>query len=437
MGTSTAQVKCTVRLPAFGEHIRQQQMAECQAKRMIACVGRRGGKTVGIAHRAVKRFLAGRRVLYAVPTTEQLNRFWVTVLWSLSPAIDKKIFYKNETEHIIEFPGTEQRIKAKTAWNVDTLRGDYADDLILDEWQLMDEDAWRLVGLPMLADNDGSAAFLFTPPSLHSRSSSKARDPLHAIKMFRMAHADNTGDWRPFHWTSYDNPYLSRSGLERIKRDMTTSAHRQEILADWEAEISESAIWKAEWIENNRATKVPALMRVGVGVDPPGGVTECGIVAAGIGDCTCKGKSEKHVFVLADKSLAASPDVWAREVVSCYSALKADRVFGEKNYGGDMVKNIIRMVDPLISYEDVNATRGKAVRAEPIAALYEQGKVHHVGKFPELERELLTWEPGVSSWSPNRLDACVWVLTKLMLQTVVASGSPIILLQGENYWRPK
>ena len=128
---------------------------------------------------------------------------------------------------MIERPGSDQRIRAKTAWNADTLRGDYADLLILDEWQLMNEEAWEVVGAPMLLDNNGDAVFIYTPPSLHSRSTSKARDPRHAAKLFQRAQADTTGRWEVFHFTSqsllaghYPNLLLLRvqaNDLERRK----------------------------------------------------------------------------------------------------------------------------------------------------------------------------------------------------------------------------
>ncbi|MGH9786130.1 MAG: hypothetical protein ACRD88_18320, partial [Terriglobia bacterium] len=112
--------------------------------------------------------------------------------------------------------------------------------------------------------------------------------------------------------------------------------------------------------------------------------------------------------------LKDAPDKWAKEVVAAYKANRADRVYGEKNFGGDMVEATIRTVDPSISYRSVTASRGKAVRAEPISALYEQGKVHHVGRLDALEEEMISWQPEQSSWSPNRVDALVWVLTELM-----------------------
>src|ERR1051325_7394577 len=140
------------------------------AKRIIIRAGRRGGKTIGVVILAIQAFLAGRRVLYVAPTAEQLATFWREVKLALAELVAAGVFYKNETEHIIEVWGTNQRIRAKTAWNADTLRGDYADLLILDEWQLMDESAWEEVGAPMLLDNNGDAVFIYTPPSLRSQT---------------------------------------------------------------------------------------------------------------------------------------------------------------------------------------------------------------------------------------------------------------------------
>jgi len=174
------------------------------------------------------------------------------------------------------------------------------------------------------------------------------------------------------------------------------------------------ALWSIVQFDNGRVHHVPPLARVAVAIDPPGGSGECGIIVAGIGPCSCKGTAETHGFVLQDRSLKGPPDRWAKEAVAAYKLFKADRIFGEKNFGGDMVEATLRTVDPSISYQSVSASRGKAVRAEPIAALYEQGKVHHVGRLDGLENEMISWQPGSSSWSPNRIDALVWVLTELM-----------------------
>jgi hypothetical protein len=364
---------------------------------------------------AVRKFLARRRVLYAAPTAEQIGRFWTTVCNALKEPIDAGILRKNETEHFIELPGTEQRIRAKTAWNADTLRGDYADDLILDEWQLMNEEAWEVVGAPMLLDNNGDAVFIYTPPSLHSRSTSKASDPQHAAKMFRRAASDTSGRWATFHFTSHDNPYISRDALADITADMTSVAYRMEIMAE-DIDEAPGALWTRSAIENARVPAAPqTLDRVVVGVDPTASTTgdEAGIVTAG-----CRGDD---YYTLADDSTHGSPEAWAQAAITAFLRARADCIVAEKNNGGEMVASVIqqaaiqaRTKDPTIGEIPVKlvwASRGKATRAEPIAAIAEQGRDHHVGTFATLEDELCMWIPGDNS--PNRLDAKVWALTEL------------------------
>ena len=394
--------------------MKQLEMVRHPAKRKIGRAGRRSGKTTAVADMAVEAFMVGKRVLYAVPTSDQLGRFWYEVKRALAEPIERRQLYANESQHIVEVAGTETRIRGKTAWNADTLRGDYADLLILDEWQLMDEIAWDLVGAPMLLDNDGDAVFLYTPPSLRSRSVTKARDPRHAAKMFQAAQGDQTGRWATFHFTSHDNPFISRRALEDITHDMTALAIRQEIMAE-DVDEAPGALWTRELLEQCRVRQgaVPELVRVVIGVDPPGGATECGIVVAGKG-------ADGHAYVLADGSAKTTPDGWAGRVLDLYDEYHADRILGEANYGGDMVeaniRNAARESDRSASYKAVRATRGKAVRAEPVVALYERGQVHHLGEFAVLEDEMAMWVPGESSRSPNRMDALVWALTELVVQ---------------------
>ncbi len=226
-----------VHLRDSSKHPKQDAFIKSRAKRIAIKAGRRGGKTVGIAQRAVKRFLEGRRQLYGAPTTEQVARFWFEVCRALAEPIAAGLLRKDETEHIIEVKGTEQRIRAKTCWNAQTLRGDYADDLYLDEWQLMAEDTWSEVGAPMLMDNNGDAVFIHTPPSLASSGVCKANDPRHASKQFKEALADPR--WETFHFTSYDNPYLAEGAVEEIAKDMSSEAFRREILAQ-DDEIEQS-----------------------------------------------------------------------------------------------------------------------------------------------------------------------------------------------------
>jgi len=213
------------------QHKEQDKFVNCDAKRIVVKAGRRGGKTVGLAARAVRKLLERKRVLYGAPTIEQVDRYWHEVCRSLAVPIASGVLKKNETEHTIESPFTNSRIKAKTCWNANTLRGDYADELQLDEFQLMAEDTWEEVGVPMLLDNDGTAVFVFTPPSLGSSGVTKARDPRHASKFFRKAQEDKTGRWATFTFTSFDNPHISKDAIKDIAADMTPDAYRREIMA--------------------------------------------------------------------------------------------------------------------------------------------------------------------------------------------------------------
>jgi len=406
-----------VRLPK--PHLKQLEFIKSPAKRKVVRAGRRGGKTVGTGIYAVERFLAGRRVLYAAPTSEQIQRFWATVIRALAEPIDKKVFYKNETEHLIEVRGTENRIRAKTAWNADSLRGDYADELILDEWQLMNEDAWGLVGAPMLLDNNGNATFIYTPPSLHSRSASKANDPQHAAKLFRKAkelEKKRPDRWATFHFSSMDNPHISKEALDEITSDMTSLSYRMEILAE-DIDEAPGALWTRATLEDNRVLSAPEMSKIVVAIDPSTTSTgdDAGIIVAG--------KSAEHAYVMEDKTIQGSPLTWAKEALKAYHRNQANLIVAEKNQGGEMVELTIRQAE--IELENgrvlngknipitlVSASRGKIVRAEPVAAKYEKGNVHHVGSFPQLEDELCLYLPGDPS--PNRLDALVWSITALM-----------------------
>jgi len=409
-------------------HPKQREFLRCPAKRIVVRAGRRGGKTVGMAIKAVECFLKGRRVLYAAPTADQINTFWRHVRDALQPCIDAGLYYKNETEKTIELRGTEQRIKAKTAWNSDTLRGDYADLLILDEWQMMNEDAWGVVGAPMLLDNDGDAVFIYTPPSSRTAGVSKAHDKKHAAKLFAAAQADTTGRWAAFTFSSHDNPHLSHEALNEIASDMSNLAYRQEILAEDIDEVP-GALWTRAILEKNRIKVAPSLYRIVVAVDPEATATatsaETGIIVAGV--------DENEIgYLLEDCTLRGSPAEWGSAVVRAFDRWDADRIVAETNNGGDMVKFVVEAAakelyrqeerrSDRVPYKQLHASRGKHTRAEPVSTLYENGRVKHVGAFAELEDQLCTWLPGDTS--PDRLDAAVWAFTELMLADKKQAGT--------------
>lgn len=188
-----------------------------------------------------------------------------------------------------------------------------------------------------------------------------------------------------------------------------TRLGRQELYAEVLTDPP-GALWRRDALDAARVDRAPDLVRVVVGVDPAAthgeGSDETGIVVAGLG-------ADGHGYVLEDASLRASPAGWGARAVEAYHRHAADRIVAETNQGGDMVALTLRTIDATVPVRPVRATRAKRSRAEPVAALYEQSRVHHVGAWPELEDQLCQWTPGAPS--PDRLDALVWALTELML----------------------
>lgn len=270
----------------FNKH--QAEFICSRAKRKIICAGRQSGKTTAAAIITVHSFLEGRRILYAAPTSNQLDNWWSEVEQALAEPIEYGMYVKNKTRHQIDLRGTRQRIRGKTAWDAQTIRGDNADLLILDEWQMMNENAWQTVCSPMLMINNGDAIFIYTPPSAASISSvgTKAQDIRHASKMFKTAETEQhahekriatgvcdtcgalvdarpdvpcecpqcgfiTGRWTALRFTSHANPYLSMQGIAEISRDMTSLAYRQEIMAEDIDEVP-GALWTRAMIDAHR-----------------------------------------------------------------------------------------------------------------------------------------------------------------------------------------
>jgi len=220
--------------------------------------------------------------------------------------------------------------------------------------------------------------------------------------------------------TTYENrANLPPSFFKQIiSKYENTRLGRQEINAELLEDVP-GALWKRS---NISCKPAPDLVRVVVAIDPAmtssEGADETGIIVAGKG-------IDGRGYVLADRSARISPDGWARRAVQAYDDFCADKIIGEVNNGGEMVGLTIRTVRPNVSYKAVHASRGKQVRAQPVAALYEQGKIDHTDSFPELEEQLVTWTPE-SGKSPDRLDALVWAFTELFLQEPEPQESVVI-----------
>jgi len=208
---------------------------------------------------------------------------------------------------------------------------------------------------------------------------------------------------------------LAPSFLEGIKaRYGGTRLGRQELEAELLSDVP-GALWQLDWIDRDRVERAPELKRIVVAVDPAvstnEGSDETGIVVAGI-------DANRHGYVIEDLSGRYAPHEWAAVAVNAYRRHKADRIIAEKNNGGDMVETTIRMVSTNVSFKAVHASRGKVTRAEPISALYEQKKVHHLGTLTQLEDQMCAFtsdfDRSRSGYSPDRVDALVWALSELL-----------------------
>jgi phage terminase large subunit-like protein len=212
-----------------------------------------------------------------------------------------------------------------------------------------------------------------------------------------------------------------------VKKYEGTRLGRQELHAQILDDV-EGALWQRQQIDELRVTRPPDLTRIVVAIDPAVSAEEdsdeTGIVTAGIG-------VDGQGYVLSDASMKGTPNEWATAALSEYYKMKADRIVAEVNNGGDMVEYTIRTADESASYKAVHASRGKLIRAEPIAALYEQGRVHHVGSFGALEDQMCSWTLGDKS--PDRLDALVWAITELMIQTDPVADLWVIDTTGASH----
>ena len=349
-----------------------------------------------------------RRVALIGETADQARDIMVlgeSGLIAITPPDRRPVFHVSR-RHLLWPNGAEAHLFS--ASDPESLRGPQFDAAWCDElakWKRTQE-AWDMLQFGLRLGENPRTVVTTTPranPALIALMS----DPTTALT--KMPTRDNAANLAPSFLTQIEARYVGRPlGRQELDGDLL--------------EDTEGAFWNRSMIEDAQITAAPPLARVIVAVDPP--VTSrknsdaCGIVVAGI-----TGGEEPTGIVLADWSVqGVSPQAWAARAVAAYHFHKADRLVAEVNQGGDMVEAIIRQIDPKIPFKAVRATRGKAVRAEPVSALYEQNKIKHLATkarpLTHLEDQMCAFTPGVfrgDTKSPDRVDALVWALTDLML----------------------
>jgi phage terminase large subunit-like protein len=288
-----------------------------------------------------------------------------------------------------------------SAEDPDSLRGPQFDAAWCDElakWR-RPEETWDMLQFGLRLGNSPAIAVTTTPRPLPLLKSIMA-DPATAITRAP---------------TSANASNLAPAFIAEMERRYAGSVlGRQELMGEIVDEQSGS-LWRRDWIEKSRVTECPELRSIVVAVDPPVTATArsdaCGIIVAGLG-------ADGRAYIAADRSLQGrEPQVWARAAVRAYREFMADRVVAEVNQGGDLVVSILRQIDEAVAVRTVRATRGKWLRAEPVAALYAEGRIAHVGVYSTLEEQMLAFgADGLARGrSPDRVDALVWAITDLMI----------------------
>ena len=242
---------------------------------------------------------------------------------------------------------------------------------------------------------------------------------------------------RPENYRYYQiNPLDNRENLDpeylAELDDLPAKARKRFRDGDF-SDVSDGVLWTEELLDQNRVLgqegTLPDWLRVVVAVDPSGCSGPEDKRSDEIGITVCALGTDGHGYLLEDLSGKYSPEEWGKVAVSAYERHLADKIIGEKNFGGDMVRAVIHAVDPNVAYNEVNASRGKVARAEPIAALYEQKKIHHVGYFPEVEDQMcsMTQSGYEGLKSPDRCDSAVWGFTELF---------PGMTKKADDHWTP-
>lgn len=362
--------------------------------------GRGFGKTLTLSYDATIYCLLNPNSIVGVvaPTYSDLKKIIFQGESGFLNIIDRELLANsgyNKTDNQIEFYNGS-KIIGFPAIEPDRLRGNnfhraYCDELA--SWRYATETFDNLMMALRLGESP-KCIITTTPRPIELIKQLVVRADTKVIKGNTFENADN----------------LAPSTIKMLKERYSGTRLGQQELYGQILEDVEGALFNSANIEQSRIEVTPDMQRIVIAVDPAvtanSNSDETGIIVAGRG-------VDNHFYILEDKSGVFSPDVWIKQAIELYYKFDADRIVCEVNNGGDLIEKLLRVQDVNVPYSSVRATRGKMLRAEPISALYEQGKVHHVGYFKELEEQMCSYTPDTIK-SPDRLDALVWGITSLM-----------------------
>lgn len=364
--------------------------SESKHRAFVGGVG--SGKTTAGVLATLKAAENGTTGAIVAPTYSMLKDVVVEewMKWAEDAVLD---FHKQDMKFLLKSGST---VLLRSAQHPDRLRGPNLGFVWIDEAAMIDKDVYEIL-IGRIRKEPGKIWATTTP-----------RGKNWVSEVFE----DYTRA------TTYDNPHLPDSYIQNLEEQYTEQFRRQEI----EGKFVEMGGSLVGFDDIQRPEEAPDYYdRVAVGVDPAGGgESETGIVVVG--------KSGDKAYVLSDYSTQGSPNQWASAVATAWNQEVADVVVAERNFGGDMVESTVRSVSKDINVKTVNASRGKRKRAEPVAAMYEQGRVYHTRRFEELENQLTTWTKDSDDGENDRLDALVWAITELLLTETKSGGGATVVI---------
>lgn len=382
------------------------------AKFIVVPAGRRFGKTKGCGNGTIEWIIEGKKILWGDTISTNIDRY-VERYWK--PEIIKSgLTYEYSTQKkVLRIDGFSGYIDFRSADRPENWEGFGYDIIILNEAGIILKNDYLYTNavLPMLMDNPGSKLYAIGTPKGKIKKDGKEH------RFYSMYKRAVSGDplYELFQYSSYDNPFLTTEDVSQLEEEMklmNPQMVEQEIYAKF-VDGAAGELWDSVIIERQRVKICPELNRVVVAIDPAISATaksdETGI--------TVSGKSGQNKYVLEDCSGIYTPEQWASEAIRLAKKWGADCIVAEKNQGGDMVKSVLKSVGWSGRIKLVTATKGKYVRAEPIYAEYESGKVFHVGYHNKLESQMCSFTSDLKT-SPDRVDSLVWGLTELTTREV-------------------
>lgn len=406
-----------------------QMFADALAREFLLVGGSRSGKSFVIVHQQLKMAVehpGSRHLIARFRFNHAKNSIWLDTLKKVIRLCfhNIKITWRN-TDYYLELEngsqiwlaGLDDKDRTEKILGMEFLT------VFLNEASQISYEAYTTIKTRLAQKVDGALPLLFVdanPPSKkhwmyrvfieHTDPESNTTLNRFRYAMLKMNPAENTAN-------------ISSDYLETLN---SLPLRKRKRFRDGEfADDSEGALWTDDLLNGTRLRRYAdgslpvSLKRIVVAIDPAVSSKdtsdETGIIAAGIG-------YDNHLYVIEDMSGIYTPTEWASRAIALYNQYRADRIIGEINNGGDLIETVLRGIDSSISYKGVHATRDKLTRAEPIAAIYEQGKAHHIDQLLELELEMTSWEAQKGERSPNRIDALVWAASELCLRTSNITG---------------